>query len=288
MVTTPLISIIIPCYNQAQYLDEAIGSLIKQTYTNWECIIVNDGSIDNTIDVALSLTKQDPRLRLINIENRGVSAARNIGIEHSRGDFIQFLDADDLIEVEKFKHQVELLSTRPDIDITYASSRYFYDDNPTALFPCNSYGIIPTVDTTLCDYGQTELLLQINICTMCAPLYRKKIFNDGIRFTSCPFEDWLMHIECSLAGFRFHYQHHEKALSLIRVTSNSQMKSHINQNTITGQFNQELSMLLTKYNYLNHKIVSLKNDKMVNVKKIIRNLLPPIIYKAGSALIRKH
>ena len=93
----PLISVVVPCYNQAQYLDECLQSVLDQTYTDWECIIVNDGSPDNTEDVAKKWVEKDARFRYLFKENGGLSSARNAGIEIAKGEWILPLDADDKI-----------------------------------------------------------------------------------------------------------------------------------------------------------------------------------------------
>ncbi len=93
----PLISVIVPCYNQAQYLDECLQSVLDQTYTDWECIIVNDGSPDNTEDVAKKWVEKDARFRYLFKENGGLSSARNAGIEIAKGEWTLPLDADDKI-----------------------------------------------------------------------------------------------------------------------------------------------------------------------------------------------
>ena len=93
----PLISVIVPCYNQAQYLDECLQSVLEQTYQNWECIIVNDGSPDNTEEVVKKWTEKDPRFKYLKKENGGLSSARNAGIKAAQGEWILPLDADDKI-----------------------------------------------------------------------------------------------------------------------------------------------------------------------------------------------
>lgn len=93
----PTISIIVPCYNQAQYLDECLQSVLDQTYDNWECIIINDGSPDNTEETAKKWTNKDNRFKYIFQENKGVSAARNNGIKNAKGEWILPLDGDDKI-----------------------------------------------------------------------------------------------------------------------------------------------------------------------------------------------
>ncbi|QCX53435.1 glycosyltransferase family A protein [Elizabethkingia sp. JS20170427COW] len=93
----PLISVIVPCYNQAQYLDECLQSVLDQTYPNWECIIVNDGSPDNTEEIAEQWTAKDSRFIYLKKENGGLSSARNAGIEIAKGEWILPLDCDDKI-----------------------------------------------------------------------------------------------------------------------------------------------------------------------------------------------
>lgn len=91
------ISIIVPCYNQAEYLDKCLQSVLNQTFQNWECIIVNDGSKDNTEDKAIEWTKKDNRFIYHLKENGGLSSARNAGIQIAKGEWILPLDADDYI-----------------------------------------------------------------------------------------------------------------------------------------------------------------------------------------------
>lgn len=97
MENAPLISVIVPCYNQAQYLDECLQSVLDQTYQDWECIIVNDGSPDNTEEITKQWTEKDARFKYLYKENGGLSSARNAGIEMAKGKWILPLDADDKI-----------------------------------------------------------------------------------------------------------------------------------------------------------------------------------------------
>jgi glycosyltransferase involved in cell wall biosynthesis len=90
----PTVSIIIPAYNQSEYLAEAIRSALDQSWTDVEVVVVDDGSTDDTADVCRTFT--DPRVRYIWQANRGLSGARNTGIRESRGSFLSFLDSDDL------------------------------------------------------------------------------------------------------------------------------------------------------------------------------------------------
>lgn len=93
----PLISVIVPIYNSEKYLDRCIGSICKQTYTNLEIILVNDGSLDNSLEVCEKFAGEDDRILIKDIANGGVSNARNVGILSSLGEYIQFLDSDDFM-----------------------------------------------------------------------------------------------------------------------------------------------------------------------------------------------
>lgn len=119
-----LVSIIVPCYNQAQFLPEALQSVLEQSYTNWECIIVNDGSPDDTERVAQEWLAKDSRFKYVYKENGGLSSARNAGLENAVGDYIQFLDCDDLIEREKLESSLHLLNSSDDENIKVVISNF--------------------------------------------------------------------------------------------------------------------------------------------------------------------
>jgi len=101
MTSNPLVSIIVPCFNYGQFLSEALESLLAQTYPRWECIIVDDGSTDNTKEAVNFYVQKDSRFRYIYQVHRGVSSARNRALKEAAGTYIQFLDADDMLEKDK-------------------------------------------------------------------------------------------------------------------------------------------------------------------------------------------
>lgn len=103
------VSVIMPCFNAQAFLDEAIHSVVKQTYENWELLVLDDGSSDQSKEVALKWERKDNRVRLVpNEKNMGVSKTRNRGIDLSSSQWIAFLDSDDVWEEEKLERQVEL------------------------------------------------------------------------------------------------------------------------------------------------------------------------------------
>jgi len=130
----PLITVIIPCYNYGRLLGEALQSLQEQDCRDWECWIIDDGSTDTTAAVARQYATLDPRINYFYQSHQGQPAARNRGLEQAKGDYIQFLDADDLLEPFKFSRQKAYLEEHPDTDIVYGDVRYFMDHEPGDLF----------------------------------------------------------------------------------------------------------------------------------------------------------
>lgn len=114
----PLVSVIIPTYNRASMTMEAVQSVLRQTYDNFEIIVVDDGSTDNTYEIINQI--DDKRIRYIYQENARQAAARNRGIEAACGDYIAFLDSDDLFFPQKLEQQVEYLTQNPHIGLLYS------------------------------------------------------------------------------------------------------------------------------------------------------------------------
>ncbi len=121
------LSVIIPVYNAEKDIYQCIESIIKQRYKNFEVIIVNDGSTDNSLSVINEATKDDERFKIINIENSGVSYARNIGVENAHGEYITFVDADDYIDEETFEMIFSILDKE---DIDYLKYGYIKEYGP--------------------------------------------------------------------------------------------------------------------------------------------------------------
>lgn len=125
--SAPLVSIIIPCYNQARFLPEAVASVVAQTFADWEIIIVDDGSPDDTAQVAARLIAAFPerRIRLLRQENRGLAAARNAGITMALAPYILPLDADDAIAPEMLALTVAALEAHPEVGFVYTDVQRF-------------------------------------------------------------------------------------------------------------------------------------------------------------------
>lgn len=121
-----LVSVIMPNYNTEDFIEESVESVLKQTYHNFELIIVDDLSTDNSVRKIKELQKLDERIKLIELKNNGGAAnARNIAIEHANGEFIAFIDSDDIWVDEKLRIQVEFMKKE---NLTFVGSYYKYID----------------------------------------------------------------------------------------------------------------------------------------------------------------
>ena len=141
-MNNPLVSIVVPCYNQAQYLDETLQSVLDQTYANWECIIVNDGSPDNTEEKARVWTAKDSRFIYIYQENSGLCSARNKGIEIAKGEFILPLDADDKIAPDYVSLAVMSFQENDFLKIVYCKVEKFGEEQGAWLLPNFSHTVL--------------------------------------------------------------------------------------------------------------------------------------------------
>lgn len=206
-----IVSVIIPCYNQAHYLKEAIDSVLNQTYKNVEVIVVDDGSKDNTAKICASY---ENNVRYIRVERVGLPAARNIGVQFSKGDFIVFLDADDFL----YPGAVEL-------------NLYFFSINKKAAFISGIYDKIDNTGKyldTITAKSKKDLnylsLLQGNYIAMEATvMYRRDLFfyfHFDTSLQSCEDYDLNLKISRQLPVF-----HHEKKIAVYRMHANNMSKN---------------------------------------------------------------
>lgn len=128
----PFVSIVLPAYNAAQHLESTLDSVLSQTYKDFELVIVDDGSSDETYTLAESFCKRDSRIKLIHQENQGAAAARNKGIQNAQGIYIAFLDADDLWVADKLAIQVEHLEQDPKLGMSFGKVQYITAEDVAA------------------------------------------------------------------------------------------------------------------------------------------------------------
>jgi len=122
---TPIISIIIPCYNQENFLKETVESALNSTFPKLEIIIVNDGSSDNSKEVAEELTEKHSNVFLLNQSNSGVASARNVGVEFSSGKYILPLDSDDLISPDYIEEAIKIVESQAEVKVVHCEAVKF-------------------------------------------------------------------------------------------------------------------------------------------------------------------
>ena len=187
MNDAPLVSAIIIFLNEERFLAQAVGSVLEQRHANWELLLVDDGSTDGSSIIARDFAARDPR-RIRYYEhpghaNRGMSAARNLGIDHARGRYIGFLDADDVWLAEKLREQTELMDANPRAQMIYGRTQLWHSWRGTAA------------SDEFCDLGvkpdmlveAPELLVKLienraQTPTTCNALMRREVFTQIGRF----------------------------------------------------------------------------------------------------------
>nr|WP_294925881.1 glycosyltransferase family 2 protein [uncultured Flavobacterium sp.] len=243
-----LISVIIPSYNYARFIGEAIESLQLQTYKNWEAIVIDDSSSDDTESIVKILMSKEPRLFYEkHIVNKGLPATRNTGLRKAKGEFILFLDADDIISPEKLRLHIEHFAQNSKIDISHSNCFFFRNGhiNDRYLSRMLNYdkGLTPTE-------GGREILFPIflrdNMITVLAPLVKASLvekvgcFNEKLRQK----EDWNFWMRCVLKEANFAYLDNSDAYGLIRVHGNSLLDNKNEALTYSDEFYIALEDLL--------------------------------------------
>lgn len=175
-----LISIIIPVYNLEKCISKCLDSVLSQTYTNLQVIIINDGSIDNTADVVKGYLAKDKRISLIDKANEGVSIARNVGIEHATGEYLMFVDGDDWIDTDMVE---KLYSFIVKYDVDFAGGGFVFEDIESGRKRFSSGNYNPQVITgkKIFEYFLIGKYLWGSVC---GAIYKKDIVDKyKLRFT---------------------------------------------------------------------------------------------------------
>lgn len=175
----PLVSIVIPVYNAAKYLERSIGSVRKQTYENLEVICVDDGSKDESLQMLKGYAAEDPGIKVISKENGGSSSARNAGLKVATGKYIGFIDADDYIETDMYMNLVSALEN--DFDADAAQILSCEEDEEGKVIKAFGEGFDESVSFSGREFFRS-LLLHRGDSSFCTKLFRKDFF-EGFSFS---------------------------------------------------------------------------------------------------------
>lgn len=219
------VSIIVPCYNYGAFVADTVASLQAQTHEYWEAIIVDDGSVDDTASRVLALAQKDARIQYVHQQNQGVSVARNTGMELARGEFVAFLDADDLLSPTKLQAHIGHFRRCPAVDISYSKLRFFSDSKRSELF--TNYGLDSVREQRhlISGYGKETfpVLIRNNRLPLQTALFRRSLlqrvglFGVGMR----ALEDWDYVLRCILRGACVALVDDQTAMAMVRVHSGS-------------------------------------------------------------------
>lgn len=183
---TPKISIIIPCYNQQEFIDRCIDSVVEQSFTNWECVLINDGSTDKTEDFCQKWVEKDSRIKLFNKQNGGLSSARNAGIEKAIGTHLLFLDSDDRLGDENsLKFLTNALN--PETEVVAGNILNEFSDKSLTKSTLNKFNCEVVL-------FKNEEVLKAYLEEEISPVAWNKLYKkDFIKKNCLKFEDGLLH-----------------------------------------------------------------------------------------------
>ncbi|HAP35975.1 MAG TPA: hypothetical protein DCQ28_08560 [Bacteroidetes bacterium] len=209
------ISVIIPCYNAARYLSQALESLLWQSYSHWECILIDDGSTDQSKEIYDTYASHDNRFQYIYQSNSGPSVARNKGIEIASGAYIQFLDADDIFPKNRFEECVGIFRNNPNCDVVYTEYMTYNKNSGFSRALPSKFPHDNVFKAMLLDHNRTF------IATIHEFLFRKEImvankFDESLPIYCEDVECWIRIAE---SGATFIYL--EKILAIYRFAGES-------------------------------------------------------------------
>lgn len=250
----PLVSVIIPAYNYAHYLPFTLDSVVEQTLSDWECLIIDDGSTDNTKDVAEKYTVADRRIKYFYKANGGLSSARNYGLQMAKGKYVIFLDADDMLEKNNLKHLSDFLENQNGNNAVFGKFVKFYDDGTPEYAWYQDYNYVEGLQT---DFHSR--LVEKNSLPPCAPLSPLSIIKEhNLTFDESltSYEDWDFWLKLS-SYCNFYYIPGENAAARVRFHSGSMS---------TDNWRMEINQLKVRLELA--KSITNKMDNLSNTKGI--------------------
>ncbi len=245
---TPLISVVIPAYNFGHLIGYTLDSLLAQTYPHWECVVVDDGSKDNTDEVMARYMASDNRFKYHKQVNSGPAKARNAGIKLATGDYLQFLDADDLLQPDKMQAQVNVISEHPEADVVYGPVFHF---STQGLAP-DKIGELgpdtverPTVSGSGNDVTKAFLVatISVNASLVKRELALKLNLLDESLIQS---EDWDFYLQAAFQGAVFYYRDlPDGARALIRKHDDNNTRDYFRLQYYVVKMRQKFASLCT-------------------------------------------
>lgn len=266
----PIISIIMPCYNQEKYIGEAVDSVLSQTFTNWELIIVDDGSTDDSYSIMKDYAGRDERITCYRQDNAGPSKARNHGVKYANGKYLLFFDSDDKLASTYLEKGVQYMEANENCTVFYPRVQYFGSRNDEEQLRYTSY---------------KSLLCKSSI--LCTSVLRKKDFDriGGFDESMKGFEDWEMFIRLlyhndivhQSSDILFYYRMHreEGSINAQAIRDSDQLTAFIyNKNrTIYNEFFGDPIKSIMRCHYLEEEMEKLLQSKKYRIGEFLSSPL---------------
>jgi glycosyltransferase involved in cell wall biosynthesis len=241
----PLVSVITPAYNAERYIAETIDSVLGQTYVNWELIVINDGSTDKTGEIARSY--RDPRIRYIEQENRGIAKTRNRLLKESKGEYITFLDSDDIYLPQKVEEEADFLETHPEYAAAYCDLRYFFDKEPGKLYR-HTY-TFPSGDVFK-ELLKRQFITNTTLMIRRLVIEKLGLFNEATREV----EDWSYFLKMAWAGMKFGFINKDLVRFRLRWDNNTRFDKQILIQADAVDIFENLKQEMTKEEYKKYRM----------------------------------
>lgn len=272
----PKITVIIPVYNTAKYLREAIDSILNQTFKEIEVIAINDGSTDNCLDILNEYALNDNRVKVYSQENKGLSLTRNFGLDNSRGDYIYFFDSDDILlplALEELYNKCE----KDNLDFCFFDADLLYEDNVDNIY--YDYLRCHLLDDKIYTGIEiTKSLLDIRMfrASACLYLVRRDYWkNLNIYFHNTIHEDELftslLYLQAKRIGFI------PKAFFIRRVRASSIITSAFSEKNLSAYFFTVDKLIEFANNNIKYKIV---------VNRLCENIVNIAVYRANALSLK--
>ncbi len=268
----PLISVIVPIYNTELYLGKCIQSIIKQTYSELEILLINDGSIDHSLDICYNFAKKDNRIRVFTKKNTGVSNTRNLGIQKSKGEYILFIDSDDFIDIDYISKMYQEIEKN---DYEMIISGMTFCDVQEKIIKKELYKI--NNQELLLDEIMEDVINTLYFCSACKTLIKKSLidhhhirFNEQLSFG----EDFMFSYQLLKASKKIGYlsdtgyYYRQNNMSLTHETNIEKIKKYFCDSLIVfSQFDDSVLVANRIYTKLNITIRKLASIDQINYKK---------------------
>ena len=274
----PLVSVIIPVYNRENLVGETLDSVIAQTYQNWECIVVDDGSTDRTREVVQSFCDKDPRIKLFSRPTdrpKGANACRNYGFERSSGEFVNWVDSDDILDKQKLSLQISIIiQTRADACVCQTTVRDIGSNSDLGLRAPNIQS-----GSLLDSYVKRSVFW-----TTDAPLWnrstlrlRKLIWNESLTQS----QDFDFHLRAILNGISFSFI--EQSLVIARKHNQSISSQHLSKKSSLVSFSiVRLQLLREHWEHFS------KESRMIFLRESFSNAHQALVNKSAGVSTRWH